>query len=67
MTNLLRICPAKAAPGVVVLRAEVPCCAGLTHAVQEAVRASGRNLPVREVVAGVRGDLREAPIPMYEA
>jgi NAD-dependent dihydropyrimidine dehydrogenase PreA subunit len=51
--------------GVTVLRAEVPCCAGLTYAVQEAVKASGRDLPVREVVAGVRGDLREAPIPIY--
>ena len=50
--------------GVTVLRAEVPCCAGLTYAVQEAVRASGRELPVREVVTGVQGDLREAPIPV---
>ncbi len=51
--------------GVTVLRAEVPCCAGLTYAVRDAVQASGRDLPVREVVAGVRGDLREAPIPIY--
>jgi ferredoxin len=51
--------------GVTVLRAEVPCCAGLTYAVHEAVRASGRDLRVREVVVGVEGQLREAPVPMY--
>jgi NAD-dependent dihydropyrimidine dehydrogenase PreA subunit len=50
---------------VTVLRAEVPCCAGLTYAVHEAVKASGRELPVREVVVGVQGDLREAPVPMF--
>lgn len=50
--------------GVTVLRAEVPCCGGLTYAVLDAVRASGRNLPVKEVVVGVEGQLREAPVPM---
>ena len=49
---------------VTVLRAEVPCCGGLTYAVQDAVRASGRNLPIKEVVVGVEGDLREAPVAM---
>ncbi len=50
--------------GVTILRAEVPCCAGLTYAVHEALRASGNDLPVREVVVGLKGDLREAPIPI---
>jgi hypothetical protein len=49
---------------VTILRAEVPCCAGLTYAVHEALRASGNDLPVREVVVGLKGDLRESPIPL---
>lgn len=44
--------------GVTVLRMEVPCCGGLSWAVQKALQQSGRtDLPVREVVVGVRGDI----------
>jgi len=44
--------------GVTVMRMEVPCCGGLSWAVQKALQASGRtDLPLREVVVGVRGDL----------
>jgi ferredoxin len=50
--------------GVTILRAEVPCCGGLTYAVHDAVRASGRDLPVREVVVGLKGSLHESPIPL---
>ena len=65
LEKLTEIFRSSGTTGVTVLRAEVPCCAGLTHAVHEAVKASGRELPVREVVVGVQGDLREAPVPMF--
>jgi hypothetical protein len=44
--------------GLTVVRMEVPCCGGLSYAVQKALQASGRtDLPVREVVIGTRGDV----------
>jgi ferredoxin len=43
---------------VTVARMEVPCCAGLAAAARQAAAASGRQVPVREVVAGVDGRLR---------
>ena len=44
--------------GVTVVRMEVPCCGGLSWAVQKALEQSGRkDLPLREVVVGVRGDV----------
>ena len=44
--------------GVTVMRMEVPCCGGLSWAVQKALQASGRkDLPLREVVVGVKGGL----------
>ncbi len=44
--------------GVTVVRMEVPCCGGLSRAVQKALEASGRgDLPVREVVIGAGGDI----------
>jgi NAD-dependent dihydropyrimidine dehydrogenase PreA subunit len=44
--------------GVTVVRMEVPCCGGLSWAVQKALQQSGKaGLPLREVVVGVRGDI----------
>jgi ferredoxin len=40
---------------------EVPCCMGLEHIVQAAVRASGRQIPVKLTVVGVKGDIRGEP------
>jgi NAD-dependent dihydropyrimidine dehydrogenase PreA subunit len=44
--------------GLTIVRMEVPCCGGLSWAVQKAIQASGRtDLPVREVVVGVKGEI----------
>lgn len=44
--------------GITVVRMEVPCCGGLSWGVQKALQLSGRtDLPLREVVLGVRGDI----------
>lgn len=40
---------------VAAVRMEVPCCSGLTHMAQEAIRRSGREVPLDEVVIGIRG------------
>lgn len=40
-----------------VVRMEVPCCGGLTYLAQQAIAASGKNIPLEEVTVGVRGDL----------
>lgn len=41
-----------------VLRMEVPCCFGLTRMAQEAIAQSGKNIPLEEVIIGVKGDLK---------
>jgi len=41
-----------------VLRMEVPCCSGLTRLARLAVAQSGRELPVKEVVIGIRGEIK---------
>ena len=44
--------------GITVVRMEVPCCGGLSWSVQKALQMSGRtDLPLREIVVGVRGDI----------
>jgi len=39
-----------------ILRMEVPCCGGMTAILREAVKRSGKTLPVTEIVVGVKGD-----------
>jgi len=43
---------------VTVVRMEVPCCSGLMHMAREAIRESGNDIPLSEVVIGVKGDLK---------
>ena len=39
-----------------IVRMEVPCCAGLTHMVQQALKQSGKDIPVREVIISIKGE-----------
>lgn len=49
--------------GVTVLVMEVPCCTGLSMIAREALMASGADIPLKEVVIGLRGEVvRESGI-----
>lgn len=39
------------------LRMEVPCCGGMTAILAEAMRKSGKKIPLKEIVLGVKGGL----------
>ena len=47
LSKLTEVLRRSAVKSVSVLRMEVPCCSGLTHMAQEAVRGSGRKIPAR--------------------
>jgi ferredoxin len=42
---------------VTVVRMEVPCCGGISRMARQAVAASGRDLPFRDVVVGLDGQV----------
>ena len=42
---------------VKVVRMEVPCCGGLTYLAQQAITASGKDIPLKEVTIGVKGNI----------
>jgi Fe-S-cluster-containing hydrogenase component 2 len=44
---------------VEVVRMEVPCCGGLVHLVQEAVRASGKSIPCTLTKISIEGEILE--------
>lgn len=55
---------------VTIVYMEVPCCFGLVMAVEEAIRISGRNIPIKKFKIGIRGELKkeidiEAPINLF--
>lgn len=48
---------------ITVTRMEVPCCGGINVVLERAMEKAGKNIPVREIVIGVRGDvLSEEPL-----
>ena len=42
---------------ITVLHMEVPCCSGLVHMARQAIQFSGKDIPLRDVTIGVRGDV----------
>jgi Pyruvate/2-oxoacid:ferredoxin oxidoreductase delta subunit len=42
-----------------VARMEVPCCGGLVRIAQQALAASGRDIPFEVVTVGIQGDMRK--------
>jgi ferredoxin len=42
---------------ITVVRMEVPCCGGLIYLTKEAVKASGKSIPIKEIVVGIKGDV----------
>ncbi len=49
------------ARSLTVVHMEVPCCSGYWYMSQQAMEASGKSLPLRKMVVGVRGDV-SAPV-----
>ncbi|MFH0769220.1 MAG: 4Fe-4S binding protein [Chloroflexota bacterium] len=41
-----------------VIHMEVPCCWGLVQMAKEAVKSSGKDIPIKEVTIGIKGDLK---------
>ncbi len=54
LTQLFR---ASSLKGITVLRMEVPCCGGIVAAARQALAACGKEIPFREVVIGIRGEV----------
>jgi len=41
-----------------VIHMEVPCCFGLVHIVQSALQDSGKKIPLKAIVVGIKGDIK---------
>ena len=41
-----------------VVRMEVPCCYGLVNIAKKAIAVSGKNIPFKEIVIGIKGEVK---------
>ena len=41
-----------------VVHMEVPCCSGLVHMAKQAIDLSDKDIPLKEITVGIRGDLK---------
>lgn len=55
--KLAQILKLNSVRSVTVVRMTVPCCGGLSRAVQAAVEKSGKNIPINVVTVGTDGEL----------
>lgn len=61
LTGILRCSSVRS---LTVVHMEVPCCFGLVQMARQAVGASGKEIPLREVTVGVGGDLKRSSSPV---
>ena len=55
LTSILRESQLKS---LTVVHMEVPCCSGLVHMAKQAIHLSGKDIPLKDVTVGIRGDLK---------
>lgn len=56
LTELFRVSSIRS---ITVLRMEVPCCGGIVMAARQALAASGKEIPFKEVTIGIQGDVKQ--------
>jgi hypothetical protein len=55
LTEILRKSEIKS---LTVVRMEVPCCGGLVYIARKAIADSGKEIPFKEVVIGIQGEIK---------
>ena len=53
LTEILRQSEPKS---ITVVHMEVPCCSGLVYMARQAILASGKDIPLKEITIGIRGE-----------
>ncbi|HUU65348.1 MAG TPA: hypothetical protein VMW37_04500, partial [Dehalococcoidales bacterium] len=53
LTEILRHSEPKS---LTVVHMEVPCCSGLVYMARQAILASGKDIPLKEITIGIRGE-----------
>ncbi len=57
-SKLTRILHESQVNSITIVRMEVACCSGLTSMAKQAIKLSGKDIPLKEVVIGIKGDFK---------
>ena len=57
LKKLTEILNRSSVKSLTVVHMEVSCCSGLVHMAEQAIKLSGKNIPLKEVTIGIKGDL----------
>lgn len=58
LTKLTEILRHSGVKSLTVVHMEVPCCFGIVQMAKQAIALSGKEIPLKEVAVGIRGDLK---------
>jgi Pyruvate/2-oxoacid:ferredoxin oxidoreductase delta subunit len=56
--KLTEIFKANSIKSITIPYMEVPCCFGLVKVTEDAIAASGKNIPIKKIKIGIRGDIK---------
>jgi Pyruvate/2-oxoacid:ferredoxin oxidoreductase delta subunit len=62
LAKLTEILRQSALKSITVLHMEVPCCSGLVRMAEAALQESGKNIPLKEITVGIRGELKTGAV-----
>jgi Pyruvate/2-oxoacid:ferredoxin oxidoreductase delta subunit len=57
LTQILRLSGIRS---VTVVHMEVPCCSGLSHMAREAIKTSGKDIPIADVTISIKGKVKSS-------
>ena len=60
IAKLTQVLEQSSVRSIAVVHMEVPCCFGLMHIAQQAVAACGKEIPIREIIVTISGEIEEA-------
>ena len=58
LKKLTEILSHSSVKSLTIVHMEVPCCSGLVHMVKQAMQLAGKDIPLKEVTIGIKGDLK---------
>ncbi len=56
--KLTQVLQASDIKSLTVVHMEVPCCSGLAYMARQALAASGKNIPFKEITIGIKGNIK---------
>ena len=58
LNKLTEILSQSSVKSLTIVHMEVPCCFGIVHMARQAIQLSGKDIPLKEITIGIKGDVK---------